>query len=122
MAYRRNVYGDRDCLTLLMNNFRSPIANCDFQHNALALMFVSLLILWPCGDGAHAEAAIKQEAEILTPKQNFATALKKAEAGDVVAQTDVGAMYGTGIGVAKNFTKAVQWWRKAADKGHAGAQ
>ena len=53
---------------------------------------------------------------------DFAETKKKAEAGDAVAQTSLGAMYSNGTGVPKDSAEAVKWWRKAADKGNAIAQ
>lgn len=46
----------------------------------------------------------------------------KAEAGDPVAQYEVGIMYANGRGVTQNNIEAVKWWRKSADQGHAAAQ
>ena len=31
-------------------------------------------------------------------------------------------MYDKGLGVTKDYTQAVKWWRKAADQGYANAQ
>ncbi|MBP3823139.1 MAG: SEL1-like repeat protein [Bacteroidaceae bacterium] len=47
---------------------------------------------------------------------------KKAEAGDAVAQCDLGICYGYGYGIEQNFTEAVQWHQKAANQGMAEAQ
>ena len=45
-----------------------------------------------------------------------------AEAGDQYAQAHLGLMYQYGYGVDKNYSTAVEWYRKAAEQGHAGAQ
>ena len=38
------------------------------------------------------------------------------------AQSNLGAMYETGQGVAEDDVEAVKWYRKAAEQGHATAQ
>ena len=42
-----------------------------------------------------------------------------AERGDAAAQTILAAMYRTGRGVTKNQSKALKWYRRAADQGFA---
>ena len=53
---------------------------------------------------------------------DYATALKEwkplAEAGNVVAQHNVGLMYDNGDGVPQDYRKAVQWYRLAAEQGY----
>lgn len=46
----------------------------------------------------------------------------RAEQGDRDAQYYLGRMYEKGQGVAKDGTKAVTWYRRAAESGHAAAQ
>ncbi len=41
---------------------------------------------------------------------------------DPTAQTNMGNLYKNGNGVAKDYVKAVHWYRKAANQGFAGAQ
>jgi TPR repeat protein len=48
--------------------------------------------------------------------------LAKADAGDRVAQSSVGEMYFSGEEVAKDYTQAAKWSRKAAEQGDAAAQ
>lgn len=45
-----------------------------------------------------------------------------AEQGDAVAQNNLGIMYGSGRGVAKNEKLAALWYRKAAEQNDAQAQ
>ena len=45
-----------------------------------------------------------------------------AEQGDAAAQTELGARYETGRGVARDYEEAVRWYRLAADQGHARGQ
>ncbi|MBH64573.1 MAG: hypothetical protein CL569_19435 [Alphaproteobacteria bacterium] len=44
-----------------------------------------------------------------------------AEQGGVDAQSYLGLMYDFGEGVPKDDAKAVHWYRKAAEQGHAGS-
>ena len=57
---------------------------------------------------------------------DFATAIREwtplAEAGDEVAQYNLGVMYDNGDGVPQDYKEAVKWYRLAADQGHAEAQ
>ena len=46
----------------------------------------------------------------------------RAEAGDAVAQYDLGVMYANGLGVPEDDAEAMRWYRLAADQGHADAQ
>ena len=45
-----------------------------------------------------------------------------AHRGDAGAQYNLGLLYGSGSGIAKNMTEAAKWYRRAADQGHAKAQ
>ena len=42
--------------------------------------------------------------------------------GDASAQNKLGYMHQTGKGVARNYTEAVNWYRKAAEQGHVIAK
>jgi TPR repeat protein len=53
---------------------------------------------------------------------NVETVRKEAEAGDSVAQFDIGVRFWTGNGVPKDYSEAVRWWRKAADQANLSAQ
>jgi TPR repeat protein len=44
-----------------------------------------------------------------------------AEQGNAGAQTDLGVIYDTGLGVPQDYAQAVVWYHKAADQGDAGA-
>ena len=46
----------------------------------------------------------------------------RAEAGDAVAQYDLGVMYANGLGVPEDDAEALRWYRLATDQGHADAQ
>ena len=59
-------------------------------------------------------------------KGDYATALREwtpfAEQGNAIAQYGLGVIYNKGMGVEKNPTEAMKWYRKAAEQGHASAQ
>ena len=48
--------------------------------------------------------------------------LQNAKKGDVAAQCELGRRYATGEGVTEDKKKATEWYRKAAEQGHAKAQ
>ena len=58
--------------------------------------------------------------------KDFATAYKEwkplAEQGNVIAQNDLGVLYGYGLGVSKNFAEEVKWYRRAAEQGFTKSQ
>ena len=45
-----------------------------------------------------------------------------SRAGDANAQYGLGVMYHNGYGVKQDDFEAVNWYRKAAEQGHASAQ
>ena len=57
----------------------------------------------------------KTEAQIEAETKAFAETKAKAEAGDAIAQYNLGVMYEKGQGVEQDFKEAVKWWQKAAD-------
>ena len=54
--------------------------------------------------------------------QALAELRARAEAGDAVAQFNLGFMYTNGEGVPQDDDEAVRWYRLAAEQGHAPAQ
>jgi hypothetical protein len=54
--------------------------------------------------------------------KRYLTAREKAEKGDADAQVDVATRLSAGLGVEKNQTEALQWYRKAAGQNHVKAQ
>ena len=48
--------------------------------------------------------------------------MKAAEQGNVIAQNNVGYMYETGQGIAKDREKALEWYQKAAAQGDGEAK
>lgn len=45
-----------------------------------------------------------------------------AEGGDAKSQKNLGNAYQDGLGVKKDYVKAVEWYQKAAEQGYAEAQ
>ncbi|MAF96509.1 MAG: hypothetical protein CMM60_12240 [Rhodospirillaceae bacterium] len=54
-------------------------------------------------------------------KPAFEAAKKDAEQGKPFAQFNLGLMYYKGRGTARDYTKAVHWWRRAAEQDFAEA-
>jgi len=48
--------------------------------------------------------------------------IEAAENGDIKAQIKLGDNYAKGVDVEKDLEKAADWYRKAADRGNAGAE
>ena len=48
--------------------------------------------------------------------------MQRAQAGDAVAQGELGDNYLMGVGVALSYTEAAKWYRRAADQGFAPAR
>ncbi len=55
-------------------------------------------------------------------KLPYAILQKKADAGDLQAQFELGSRYNYGRDLPKNTREALRWLRKAAQAGHTGAQ
>ena len=66
--------------------------------------------------------AVSGWAEDTKPEPYSAELVKKAEAGNAVAQYDLGSVYCLGKGVTKDYKEAVKWWTKSAEQGNAKAQ
>lgn len=50
-------------------------------------------------------------------RESFSQTKAQAEKGDAEAQLRLGALYASGIGVARDLSKAAKWHRKAAEQG-----
>lgn len=92
------------------------IASADFLMVLGAAVFVG-----GCGESTTAPHVAQEPAKI-TPEQKLAAVTKKAEAGDVDAQHDLGWIHHKGEGVPKDISKAIEWYQKAAVKGNVDAQ
>lgn len=64
-------------------------------------------------------AADKPETARLS---GFKEMMQSAQKGNPVAQNNLGVMYATGNGTAKDFVAAAQWYEKSAGQGYAVAQ
>lgn len=53
------------------------------------------------------------------PEVAFAYVLAEAESGNSEALLALGTMYEQGVGIPRNFTKALEWYTKAAESGKA---
>lgn len=45
-----------------------------------------------------------------------------SQSGDPIAQTHLASMYLQGVGCTKDIGKAIEWYKKAADRGFVKAQ
>lgn len=80
-----------------------------------AVIFVSfLLVTMPLSANQHVSNA--------ATSRDYSSIRPLAEQGDAIAQICLGLIYANGIGVTKNDTEAVRWFRLAADQGAADAQ
>ena len=83
-----------------------------------AALALSLAAPVAYGDLNTAQAAYNREDYAAA----FEEFLTLAEQGDAVAQSSVGVLYDEGKGVARDFDKAVSWYRKSADQGNQFGQ
>lgn len=72
---------------------------------------LATLVLYLCAWAALAESNDHQAAMSAA-----------ADGGDAKAEFDLGTMYYIGQGVPQDYSKAVMWWRRAADQGYAETQ
>jgi TPR repeat protein len=66
---------------------------------------------------ANKEATQPPEGQKIAPEAFFALMLMNAEKGQGKAMLNLGLLYEQGIGVPRNFSKALEWYRKAGDAG-----
>ena len=59
---------------------------------------------------------------MLVGQSSIADLMKRAEAGDAVAQDQLGRTYDDGNGVPQDYGQALKWYGKAAEQGNASAQ
>ena len=88
--------------------------NCSAAYRlTAALVLLGLMMLLSTGN-VHASES--------TPSVDIESIRILAERGAASAQNELGKAYFIGNGVAKSYSEAVDWHRKAADQGHAEAQ
>ena len=96
-----------------MIKFLLSLLKAGFAGVAVLLLLVLLAV--PAAD------AVAQEESETTPE--FIQSLRtRAEQGDAEAQFNLGVMYRTGEGVARDYSESVKWTRRAAEQGIAEAQ
>lgn len=85
--------------------------------------FALLPLCHPVSTAGMAQASA---AMALYLKQKYAAAFARleplAQGGNPYAQNQLGIMFNRGIGVARDYEAAADWWRRAADQGQATAQ
>ena len=79
----------------------------------MAALFCAASLVLPYVHAQQGDAARWQFTEELKAK---------AEKGDPEAQSNLGACYGHGAGVTKDYVEAVKWYRRAAEQNHTRAQ
>jgi TPR repeat protein len=92
------------CLSL------SSRANSSLSFVSLALFYI--LLLFFCSHSYASDS--KSTTDIETDQQTFNTLQTIAENGNATAQRMLASMYEQGDGVAKDMSKAITWYRKAA--------
>lgn len=60
--------------------------------------------------------------QVIDGNQLHASAINAAQQGNAQAQFELGMTYFKGIGVQKDYLKALEWFNKAADQGHERAK
>lgn len=66
--------------------------------------------------------AVSGWAEDAEPEPYSPELVKRAEAGDAMAQSSLGVYYYFGKNVTQDYKEAVKWWTRAAEQGNAGAK
>jgi hypothetical protein len=91
------------------------------QKIAIGLVAVALFVGSMTAHAAEFDAGVKAYR-----RGDYATALQifrqLADQGNAHAQTYLGFMYDTGLGVPQDYEVAVRWYHKAANQGQALAQ
>lgn len=79
---------------------------------------VLVLGLAACLGRAAEEAPPQQQQQVqVSPAELFAVLAAEAEKGNAHAMVNLGTLYENGVGVRRNFTKAFEWYDKAAKAG-----
>jgi TPR repeat protein len=86
--------------------------------NARLLIWLTVL-LWLRTASFH---LLAQQKDADADRKLFEQVKVKAEMGDAEAQRNLGEFYFRGVGIAKDNTEAVKWYRKAADQNDDRAQ
>ena len=95
-------------------------------HGYVAALALCLPLVWASAAPAYQErvgfAAGVSAYRLKSYGGSARVMLRLARRGDARAQTYLGFMYATGMGVPQNFREAAYWMRLAADRGRPEAQ
>lgn len=83
-------------------------------------MVLSLLLIPMAIPGQSSKSVAAAENPITSSE--LTNLLAEAEAGDIIAQYNLGLMYSDGNTVDQNYEEAVKWYTKAAEQGFDWAQ
>lgn len=86
-----------------------------------ALLLATIAGICGCGEKAPSPPPVPTAVK-LTPEQELAALIKKADSGDAEAQFNLGVMYVKGEEVAKDDVKAASLFQKSATQGNAKGQ
>jgi len=97
-----------------------------FTVGLCSIVAIGFLIVSGCSASSTKDPeALYRDAALLATAGQFEEAAhilrKAAELGHGKAMSDLGALYGNGIGVSQNWEEAVNWWTKAVQAGDSGA-
>jgi uncharacterized protein len=80
-------------------------------------------LLRRAADQGHADATYRLRQQYPEGTERDALLLKAGELGSLEAQRDLGALYATGDWTGpRDAVRAVEWYRRAAERGHPDAQ
>jgi len=119
----------------IMNGY--PVVNC--RTRTIISAWLATLLLMPlcalaapakpagaaAASGEHAAQAAPQTApgqgmpQRVQPEVAFALMAAEAEKGNAGAMLTLGRFYEQGVGIARNYSKALSWYEKAAKAGQA---
>jgi TPR repeat protein len=85
-------------------------------HSGLVAVVAAALFVTPVLAGS------LDDAKRASAQADFATELKLAKAGDPVAQEMIGELYDTGIGVKRDYGRALNWYRRASAQGNVASE
>ena len=80
-------------------------------------------LLRRAADHGHADATYRLRQQYPEGPERDALLLKAGELGSLEAQRDLGALYATGDWTGpRDAVRAAEWYRRAAERGHLGAE
>lgn len=86
-----------------------------------AIVFLSGLVLFGASDAQEPIIETRPTPFIMN-EDHLASIRRRAEAGDVVAQTDLAGIYATHFSHPQDYAEAERWWRIAAEQGNVRGQ